>query len=162
MASIHTTLTHIVVLGIFLSGCSVVMTEVLLALQEILSPRVFAFSLSFIISWLVLENIVLSSDIESAKATKDNTTTEGEKMLIRRLAMANKRFNVISLRLGEETAAHNATAARLDIIQDKSLSVMHWNLLASKAIALSYIERMQRRKMKATTKIMKRRASFDS
>lgn len=161
MASIHTTLSHIVVLGIFLSGCGVVMMELLLALQEILSARVFAFSLSFIISWLVLENIVLSSDIESAKATKDNTTTEGERMLIRRLAIANQRFNVISLRLGEETAAHSATAARLDIIQDKSLSVMHWNLLASKAIALSYIERVQRRKIKATTRIMKRRASFD-
>ena len=88
MASIHTTLSHIVVLGIFLSGCGIVMMELLLALQEILSARVFAFSLSFIISWLLLENIVLSSDIESANATKDSTTTEGEKVLIRRLAIA--------------------------------------------------------------------------
>jgi hypothetical protein len=67
---------------------------------------------------------------------------------LERLTSANKRFNVLSIRLDEEIAEHVATAARLDIIQDKSLSALHWSLLASKAIALSHIQRIQRQEKK--------------
>ena len=118
-------------------------------LQMMLSARVYAFAVSFILCWLMLENIVLASDAAAAKehviTTKNNTE---ENDLLERLTSANKRFNVLSIRLDEETAAHVATAAHLDIIQDKSLSALHWSLLASKAIALSHIERIQRQEKK--------------
>lgn len=117
-------------------------------LQMMLSARVYAFAMSFILCWLMLENIVLASDAaakEHVITTKNNTE---ENDLLERLTSANKRFNVLSIRLDEETAAHVATSARLDIIQDKSLSTLHWSLLASKAIALSHISRIQRQEKK--------------
>ena len=162
-----TTAVHIAVLVIFLSGCGLVMTEVMLSLQGVMSARMYAFAVSFVISWLVLENIVLTSDMEKEKSTNNynnKTSTDGEKELLKKLAIANKRFNVISTRLDEETTAHGVTAARLDIVQDKSLSNMHWSLLASKAIALSHIERMQRREKRraALAKNFRRRMSVKS
>ena len=117
-------------------------------LQMMLSARVYAFAVSFILCWLMLENIVLASDAaakEHVITTKNNTE---ENDLLERLTSANKRFNVLSIRLDEEIAEHVATAARLDIIQDKSLSALHWSLLASKAIALSHIQRIQRQEKK--------------
>lgn len=147
----NTTMTHIIVLGIFLSGCGLVLTELMLMLQMMLSARVYAFAVSFILCWLMLENIVLASDAAAKEhiiTTKNNTTTTEENDLLKRLTSANKRFNVLSIRLDEETAAHVATSARLDIIQDKSLSALHWSLLASKAIALSHISRIQRQEKK--------------
>ena len=117
-------------------------------LQMMLSARVYAFAVSFILCWLMLENIVLASDAaakEHVITTKNNTE---ENDLLERLTSANKRFNVLSIRLDEEIAEHVATAARLDIIQDKSLSALHWSLLASKAIALSHISRIQRQEKK--------------
>ena len=160
-----TTAVHIAVLVIFLSGCGLVMTEVMLSLQGVMSARMYAFAVSFVISWLVLENIVLTSDMEKEKSTNNNKiSTDGEKELLKKLAIANKRFNVISIRLDEETTAHGVTAARLDIVQEKSLSNMHWSLLASKAIALSHIERMQRREKRraALAKNFRRRMSVKS
>ena len=160
-----TTAVHIAVLVIFLSGCGLVMTEVMLSLQGMMSARMYAFAVSFVISWLVLENIVLTSDMEKEKSTNNNKiSTDGEKELLKKLAIANKRFNVISIQLDEETTAHGVTAARLDIVQDKSLSNMHWSLLASKAIALSHIERMQRREKRraALAKYFRRRMSVKS
>jgi hypothetical protein len=141
---------QIIVLGIFLSGCGLVLTELMLMLQMMLSARVYAFAVSFILCWLMLENIVLASDAAAAAkehviTTKNNTE---ENDLLERLTSANKRFNVLSIRLDEEIAEHVATAARLDIIQDKSLSALHWSLLASKAIALSHIQRIQRQEKK--------------
>ena len=117
-------------------------------LQMMLSTRVYAFAVSFILCWLMLENIVLASDAaakEHVITTKNNTE---ENDLLERLTSANKRFNVLSIRLDEEIAEHVATAARLDIIQDKSLSALQWSLLASKAIALSHISRIQRQEKK--------------
>lgn len=168
-----TTAVHIAVLGLFLSGCGLVMTEVMLTLQGMMSARMYAFAASFIISWLVLENIVLTSDIitmaekeKSMLNTSSSSTSpasDGEKEeLLRKLTMANKRFNVVSIRLDEETVAHGVTAARLDIVQEKSLSNMHWSLLASKAIALSHIEQMQRREKRRIAAKNRRRMSAES
>ena len=153
MNTTTTTMIQIIVLGIFLSGCGLVLTELMLMLQMMLSARVYAFAVSFILCWLMLENIVLASDAAAAAkehviTTKNNTTTTEENDLLERLTSANKRFNVLSIRLDEEIAEHVATAARLDIIQDKSLSALHWSLLASKAIALSHIQRIQRQEKK--------------
>jgi hypothetical protein len=148
MNTTTTTMIQIIVLGIFLSGCGLVLTELMLMLQMMLSARVYAFAVSFILCWLMLENIVLASDAaakEHVITTKNNTE---ENDLLERLTSANKRFNVLSIRLDEEIAEHVATAARLDIIQDKSLSALHWRLLASKAIALYHIERIQRQEKK--------------
>ena len=148
MNTTTTTMIQIIVLGIFLSGCGLVLTELMLMLQMMLSARVYAFAMSFILCWLMLENIVLASDAaakEHVITTKNNTE---ENDLLERLTSANKRFNVLSIRLDEEIAEHVATAARLDIIQDKSLSTLHWSLLASKAIALSHIQRIQRQEKK--------------
>jgi hypothetical protein len=142
---------QIIVLGIFLSGCGLVLTELMLMLQMMLSARVYAFAVSFILCWLMLENIVLASDAAAAAAKEHVITTKNnteENDLLERLTSANKRFNVLSIRLDEEIAEHVATAARLDIIQDKSLSALHWRLLASKAIALYHIERIQRQEKK--------------
>ena len=127
-------LTHVLVLCVFLSFPTLVLSEALLWLQQALSARVFAVALSAALCWLVLDNLVLGSDLW--RATR-NISTDCERELLRRLARSNQGFNLVHRRLDEEAAQHRETAARLDRLEDGSLAVMHWRMLAAKTAAIN-------------------------
>jgi len=145
---------HVMVLGAFLSVCGLAMTEALLALQQILSARVFAFGVSVVVSWLLLDNVVLASDL--ARATQ-NTSTDGERELLRRLKIANRRYNLLGEELSKESAFHRQTAARLDQLEERRITSM--NMLASETIIPSNIQKMVYRETEIRTRCLKRSMS---
>lgn len=146
--------THFLVLGLFLSACGLAMSEVLLSAQQVLSARAFAFAVSVAVSWLVLDNLVLAADL--ARATQ-NTSTDCERELLRRLSLVNRRCDLLSARLDEEAALHRETAAKLDELQETRTDAMHWNMLASKAVALNNIQQitMRRRAVRRLCAVVK-------
>ena len=129
--------THLLVLCAFLSFPTLVLSEALLWLQQALSARVFAVALSAVLCWLVLDNLVLESDLW--RATRD-TSTDCERELLRRLARSNQCFNLLHRRLDEEAALHRETAARLDRLEEDNLTLMHWRMLATKTAAMKNIQ----------------------
>lgn len=154
--SLRTAFAHFLVLGAFLSVAGLALSEVLLSLQQVLSARVFAFAVSVVLCWLVLDNVVLAADLSR---TTQNTSTDCERELLRRLAGANQRFRMLRRQLDEESAFHRETAARLDKLEEDKLALMHWGMLAAKTAALNNIQQMVMRRRRGVVNLGRRSKS---
>ena len=137
---------NLIVITIFLATTGFVLSEMLLAfVLPLLSVRALVFGLSALISWLLLDNVTLAQDLFHAKA---NTSTDGERHLLRSLVFANRERALTHAQLEGEIASHLATALQLDLLSEQSnrskLALMHWSLLASKTTVISNIERMKK------------------
>ena len=106
-------------LGISITLCSVLVNEVLWFLKTIFSANAFIFTISVVISWITLDNIVLCSDIqELTNENKNDTPSECEVILLKKLNYTNRRLEETSELLAKETSSHYLTKSKL---QEKSL-----------------------------------------
>jgi hypothetical protein len=111
----------------------------------LLSMRALVFALSALVCWLLLDSVTLSHDLAHATA---NTSTDGERHLLRSLMFASRKRDLANSQLVEEIASHRATALQLDLLLEQSdrarFTALHWSLLASKSIVISNIERIKK------------------
>ena len=136
---------NILIVGLFMTASGFVLSEMLLAfVLPLLSMRALVFALSALVCWLLLDSVTLSHDLAHATA---NTSTDGERHLLRSLLFANRRRALTHSQLEEEIASHRETALQLDLLLEQSnrarITALHWSLLASKSIVVSNLERMQ-------------------
>ena len=143
----------------FLTVSGLAMLEPLMRLAAFLPPRLTAFIVAAVMCWLLLDNVTLAFDLVRAVALP-NTTTQAERIMLRRIRAANQYSDFVRAQLDAEMAAHRETAARLDteIIQhcrttsklrktlteqhgNQMQTALHWSLLASKAVVMEKIER---------------------
>ena len=109
-------INHGVTLGISITICSVLLNEILEFLQTIVSAHVFTYTMSFIISWITLDNLVLCSDIEELATNhqQQNTPTDCEIELLKKLNYTTKRLEETSEMLARETISHYTTKSQLE------------------------------------------------
>ena len=136
---------NILIVSLFMTASGFVLSEMLLAfVLPLLSVRALVFALSALVCWLLLDSVTLSHDLAHATA---NTSTDGERHLLRSLLFASRRRALTHSQLEEEIASHRATALQLDLLSEQSnrarITALHWSLLASKSIVVSNLERMQ-------------------
>jgi hypothetical protein len=98
-------------LSAFLCACGLIVSEGLLFLREIMSPRGFAFATAVLLCWLFLDNLITAQDLQRATA---GTSTDGERALLRRVAYGALQNRALRVRLDNEIEQHLETAMELD------------------------------------------------
>ena len=109
-------------LSAFLCVCGLIVSEALLFLQEIMSPRGFAFAMGVLLCWLLLDNLVTAQDLQRATA---GTSTDGERSLLRRVSYATLQSRVLRARLDSEIGLHLETAMELDRVTELLFMRVH-------------------------------------
>jgi hypothetical protein len=120
--------TQAIALSTFLCVCGLIVSEALLYLQQLMSARGFAFVVAVIICWLFLDNLVTANDLQ--RATLD-TTTDGERALLRRMAFECRHNRILQTRLENEILLHLETAMSLDTLETKCTKTVGFNLKRS-------------------------------
>ena len=122
---------NLLVMGLFLGGSGLILTEVILALLlPLVSVRALVFILVALVCWFLLDSITLAHDLERATAS---TSTDGERHLLKSLSYANRKCELVHSFLKYEIAEHAETARKLD------------QELASKPSVISSIRKMHGR-----------------
>ena len=118
-------------LGISITLCSVLVNEVLWFLKSFLSVNAFIMTISVIISWITLDNIVLCSDIKQlTNENNDDNPTDCEVILLKKLNYTNRRLEETSELLAREKTSHNTTKSQMQSIQKKKITpLLHERLV---------------------------------
>ena len=99
----------------FLFVCGLIVSEGLLFLQQMMSPRGYAFAMGVLLCWLLLDNLVTAYDLQRAT---EETSTEGERALLRSMSYGTLQTRALRARLDNEIDQHLRTAMELDRVTE--------------------------------------------
>lgn len=106
---------QVVALSAFLCVCGLIVSEALLFLQQVMSPRGYAFAMGVALCWLFLDNLVVAQDLQRATA---EISTDGERALLRRVSFGTLQCRALRNRLDSEIEQHLETAMELDRVTE--------------------------------------------
>ena len=102
-----------IALSCFLGVCGLILSELLLNLQQLMSARGYAFLVAVVLCWIFLDSLVTAWDLH--RATTPDPTTQ---TLLLQMTFASHENSILRARLQKEISLHLETALALDRIED--------------------------------------------